>query len=1088
MKRDNAFRLITLGRIALVAPDGREEDSLGKRRRKLALLAMVALTSRPLPRDLLVEIFWGDQDEARARHSLSDTLSHLRRVLGRDALSTRTADVALSEDAPLDIDSREFEGAIAAQDFASGVDLYGGPFLDGLYVEGSPRWDQWVSRERVRLEELFLKACDKQCMGLARTRRWEECGALAARWLEISPASTDAALYRLNALKAPGTREADARALEEFGRLEQRLRRDLDVAPAPPVVALAKSIATRLAEAGESTEEVQAVRADVAAVTPTSVPVVREKVTPTSIPAARETMTPASDSALREPAATATGSAGRETAMPAPTHASREAVTPAMVPASRQSAATMAGGAPPASQFTPPGPGHRHPSVAEQGESFPATTEEWRAMRAIPVPATTGEWRALRDRLSAPQAVVERRRPRWPSALAATLLVAAIGAAGWQYYSRITNEASAAGLLGKPHVAIVGITTGSDTGQAWLRDGLAQMMAATLSRTSAVDVVTPDRVRQIMARAQLDTARVISRERLLDMGKRLGATWIVSGAVSGVDTNLVFDINVHDVESGERVAFDVVDARTPTRLAEAAAARVLTAAGSRRPGPRLADIETANVEAYERYTRASLANAQGRGDDARRDLDAAIALDSTFVSAIRLRLALSTNDEEFRRYSELFNRNAHRASDFDRYWKEVNDAMLAGEHARSEALGRNFVARFPRDPRAYELLAYVYSHHGRYDEVLRTLQAELALDSLALQVGSGACAPCGAYRGIAEAHMFQANHEQAIGAARKWVDLQPDAPAAWFLYSNTLTAAQQYPAALDALERAIELNGARDPYYLMARIRIRIHMRDFASADREIATLLAHPDIRARAFAWDTKIALERERGTLRRALQSHEDAMRDNPGMTYLHLVRGNTLGKLGRYDEAASVYERATHVTPLEPEVAPAHSARAFAWHHALLADAIAPDADPQRLDAIADTLVKIAPRSYYGRDWRLGDHVRGLAQMRRQEYEQAAASFRRAIWIPVGWTRTNAELAKAEMMLGRPTRAIEALRPAYASPLDAMGRYLTRTELDFLMALAFRQAGEPDSALVYAERVRIAWKDADPEVKRLLAELDR
>ena len=54
--------------------------------------------------------------------------------------------------------------------------------------------------------------------------------------------------------------------------------------------------------------------------------------------------------------------------------------------------------------------------------------------------------------------------------------------------------------------------------------------------------------------------------------------------------------------------------------------------------------------------------------------------------------------------------------------------------------------------------------------------------------------------------------------------------------------------------------------------------------------------------------------------------------------------------------------------------------------------------------------------------------------------------------------------------------------------MGRYLTRSELDYLMALAFRQASEPDSALVYAERVRIAWRDADPEVKRLLSALQR
>jgi tetratricopeptide (TPR) repeat protein len=693
----------------------------------------------------------------------------------------------------------------------------------------------------------------------------------------------------------------------------------------------------------------------------------------------------------------------------------------------------------------------------------------------------------LRDRLSAPQPVLPARRPWWPIALGASLLMIAVMLAGWQLRVRTTRQASA-GSLGRPSVAIVGIATSGDTAHRWLSDGLAQMMAATLSRTSAIEVITPERVRQIVARAELDTSPVISRERLFDIGKRLGATWIVSGAVSGGDSNFVFDVNVHDIASGERVAFDVVDARTPMALAEAAAARVLNAAGSRSQGPRLADIETANVEAYERYTRASLSNSQGRGDDARRDLDAAIGLDSTFVSAIRLRLALATNGEEVQRYSELFARHAHRASEFDRYWKEANDAMLAGEHARSEALGRNFVARFPRDPRAYELLAHIYAHHGRFDEVLRTLEAELALDSLALEVGSGACAPCGAYRGIAEAHMLQANNADAITAARRWVALQTDAPAAWFLLSNTLTADQQFPAALDALARALELSGSRDAYYLLARIRIRIAMRNYDAAEREIDALLTHPDPRARSFAWDTKIALERERGMLRRSLESHARAVRDIPGMTWLELVRANTVARLGRYGEAARIYEQATHLEPLEPAVAPAHSARAFAWHHALLADAIAPAADPDRLDAIADTILMIAPRSYYGRDWRLGDHVRGLAQMRREEYEQAAASFRRAIWIPVGWTRTNAELAKAELALGRPSRAIEVLRPAYSSPLDAMGRYLTRSELDYLMALSFRQAGEPDSALVYAERVRIAWRDADPEVRRLLPELER
>jgi hypothetical protein len=52
--------------------------------------------------------------------------------------------------------------------------------------------------------------------------------------------------------------------------------------------------------------------------------------------------------------------------------------------------------------------------------------------------------------------------------------------------------------------------------------------------------------------------------------------------------------------------------------------------------------------------------------------------------------------------------------------------------------------------------------------------------------------------------------------------------------------------------------------------------------------------------------------------------------------------------------------------------------------------------------------------------------------------------------------------------------------------MGRYEPRSELDYLMALAFTRAGNRDSAEVYGGYARRAWRDADPEVKRLLGAL--
>jgi len=52
--------------------------------------------------------------------------------------------------------------------------------------------------------------------------------------------------------------------------------------------------------------------------------------------------------------------------------------------------------------------------------------------------------------------------------------------------------------------------------------------------------------------------------------------------------------------------------------------------------------------------------------------------------------------------------------------------------------------------------------------------------------------------------------------------------------------------------------------------------------------------------------------------------------------------------------------------------------------------------------------------------------------------------------------------------------------------MGRYVPQSELDYQMALAFRDAGRADSAAVYAGYVRTAWARADRDIRALLDSL--
>lgn len=243
------FTLRTLGRLGLTDAEHREETSLATRPRKLALLAWLSLRpERRATRESTIGVFWGDRDEARARNSLSDAISHLRRVLGRDALRTQGSEIVLADDAPLVVDALELIGAASRGDHARVAELYRGPFLDGFYINDAPEFDEWRDRERARLARRFSKSAAAHCAKLAEAADWETCRDVAERWLDVEAESKDAGLMLLRATAAPSTHAAYATALRSYESLVARLDRELGIAPAPDVQAFANDITDRLSK------------------------------------------------------------------------------------------------------------------------------------------------------------------------------------------------------------------------------------------------------------------------------------------------------------------------------------------------------------------------------------------------------------------------------------------------------------------------------------------------------------------------------------------------------------------------------------------------------------------------------------------------------------------------------------------------------------------------------------------------------------------------------------------------------------------------------------------------------------------------
>jgi hypothetical protein len=250
--------------------------------------------------------------------------------------------------------------------------------------------------------------------------------------------------------------------------------------------------------------------------------------------------------------------------------------------------------------------------------------------------------------------------------------------------------------------------------------------------------------------------------------------------------------------------------------------------------------------------------------------------------------------------------------------------------------------------------------------------------------------------------------------------------------------------------------------------------------------------------ALDLQGALWRERGQFDSAAKTmaRAIALTSRAGdIAALRLVYGSSLARTGDIVAATRTFELAAmHVRDTmywsHLQLSPAVEARAFAWPHALLADALALSGsrDTVRLLALADSIEIVGRRGGYARDSRLHFHVRGLVAAIGGRWAEAEQAFERARWGVGGWTRTNVELARAQLSQGRPLDAVVTLHKVRFGTLDGMGRYAPRSEINASLAEAFISAQMLDSARVYLARVRGAWANADSPRRQRLASIER
>jgi DNA-binding SARP family transcriptional activator/TolB-like protein len=240
-----AFQLCVLGRFKLTSPKG-VVVPITSRKAQILLAVLAYEAGEAVPRSRLAALLWSDDSESKARNSLRQAFTALRKAMARhgdfpieiDGESASIRPAAIGSDIEMLLDP-DCSPATAAANLS-------GEFLEGLHCSESVLED-WLRAMRAHLRAIRIERLSVGASAMERRGDLDGACRLARLVLELDPYEEAAGRVLMRCLAAKG--EA-AHAIQVYTALRERLLADLDVAPDHETRRLSESIRRETAGLG----------------------------------------------------------------------------------------------------------------------------------------------------------------------------------------------------------------------------------------------------------------------------------------------------------------------------------------------------------------------------------------------------------------------------------------------------------------------------------------------------------------------------------------------------------------------------------------------------------------------------------------------------------------------------------------------------------------------------------------------------------------------------------------------------------------------------------------------------------------------
>ncbi len=347
-------------------------------------------------------------------------------------------------------------------------------------------------------------------------------------------------------------------------------------------------------------------------------------------------------------------------------------------------------------------------------------------------------------------------------ALAGVAVVAvAVGAYWWSHRAPAAPPPMAAS--GRPSIAVLYFQNNTGSPQLdWLRTGLTDMVVTDLSQSPDMEVLSTDRLFQIMSSLKRQNDAVISFDTVREVARLAGVRHVLVGNYVKSGETIRINITLQEAETGRIVTADHLEAageanlfptvddltrRLQTHLAGTVAKpTALVAAPGAASDPSsstsglyrdLSEVTTSSIDAYRAYAQGVALLESGRPRDAEPLLLQAIAVDPNFALAMARLAAAESNLRRLDKRAEYAKRaldHADRLAARDRYYLE-GFYYTADEDTveRGIAAFQKLLALYPEHYAGKHNLATAEAQIWAFDDAIR-LGEELRLNAFVLPI------------------------------------------------------------------------------------------------------------------------------------------------------------------------------------------------------------------------------------------------------------------------------------------------------------------------------------------------------------------